>query len=313
MIVSSGQQKTQQKRNSPGSLIARDGQIQWAGLLFGPGTPYQVDVKGITGWDDLPGFDTGDVSRPDQHGAWAGARWAQPRTVAATVWLLPDTAADARATLRGFRTETSPEGGEQWLAVRLHGETLACLARVSRRVVPQDRDYAVHGTARAALQWVATDPRRYGVEQRTARTRLPAPEPGLRWEGEPGGLGWPLDWGEGGTAGSLTAVNSGAALAHPEIEFRGPVRRPELTRLTDGLRLGYDLTLAEGETLTVDTRAGTVVLNGTASRLYTAAADSSPEQLFQLEPGANPLVFRSADAVPDPAASVTVRWRDAHW
>ncbi|WP_374986311.1 phage tail protein [Streptomyces fradiae] len=299
---------------APGSLITRDGQIQWAGLLMGPGTPYQIDRSGITGWDDLPTLDTGDVPRPDRHGAWPGAVWAQPRLVTATVWLVPPTAAEAADTTAAFRAATGPEGGERWLAVRLHGETLAVRARVSRRVVPQDRAYLRQGTGRASLQWTATDPRRFSTVRREGQALLPVPEPGLEWENEAGsGLEWPVEWGGDAGAGSFTAVNEGGAAAHPVIEFRGPVRRPTLSRLGDGGRLQYDIVLGAGEVLTVDTEAGTVLLNGTASRLYTATSTSMPEQLFRLEPGGTTLAFRSEDLTPDPSASVTVRWRDAHW
>ncbi|WP_019888722.1 phage distal tail protein [Streptomyces purpureus] len=299
---------------APGSLITRDGQIQWAGLLMGPGTPYEIDRSGITGWDDLPTLDTGDVPRPDQHGAWPGAVWAQPRLVTATVWLSPATLAKALDTSLAFRAATGPEGGERWLAVRLHGETLAVRARVSRRVVPQDRAYVRHGLGKASLQWTATDPRRFSTTLREGQAVLPVPEPGLTWDDETGsGLPWPLDWGGDAEAGSFTAVNEGGAAAHPLIEFRGPVRRPTLSRLSDGRQLQYDIALGAGEVLTVDTEAGTVLLNGTASRLYTASPASAPEQLFRLEPGRTTLAFRSDDATPDPRASVTVRWRDSHW
>ncbi|MFG3406303.1 phage distal tail protein [Streptomyces sp. NPDC048142] len=302
---------------APGSLITRDGQIQWAGLLMGPGTPYEIDRTGITGWDDLPVLDTGDISRPDQHGAWPGARWAQPRIVGASLWLLPRKAEEALGVLSAFRTATGADGGEQWLAVRLHGQTLAVRARVSRRVVPQDRSFLVHGTTRTSVQWTATDPRRFGAVLREARAFLPVQEPGLDWPAEPGpagmGLQWPLEWGETGTAGTCTAVNEGGAAALPVIEFRGPLRRPTLTRLRDGRQLQYDIVLGPQDVLTVDTEAGTVLLNGTASRLYTAAPASAPEQLFHLPPGATELAFRAGDATPDPRASVTLRWRDAHW
>ncbi|CAL9501201.1 phage distal tail protein [Streptomyces sp. enrichment culture] len=298
----------------PGSLITRDGQIQWAGLLMGPGTPYQIDRSGITGWDDLPTLDTGDVARPDQHGAWPGAVWAQPRLVTTTVWLVPPTAAQAAETNAAFRAATGPEGGERWLAVRLHGETLAVRARVSRRVIPQDRAYVRQGLGKASLQWTATDPRRFSTVAHEGQAVLPVPEPGLMWEDEAGrGLSWPLDWGGDAEASSFTAVNEGGAAAHPLIEFRGPVRRPALSRLSDGRQLQYDIVLGVGEVLTVDTEAGTVRLNGTTSRLYTATPTSTPEQLFRLEPGSTSLAFRSDDVTPDPRASVTVRWRDAHW
>lgn len=305
------------QETAPGSLITRDGQIQWAGLLMGPGTPYEIDRTGITGWDDLPVLDTGDIVRPDQHGAWPGARWAQPRLVGASVWLLPPAAARARDVIGAFRAATGVGGGEQWLAVRLHGETLAVRARVSRRVVPQDRSFVVHGASRTSLQWTATDPRRFGTVLREARTTLPRAEPGLDWPAEPGatpaGLAWPLEWGATGAAGTCTAVNGGEAAAHPVIEFRGPVLRPTLSRLDDGRRLRYDIVLGPQDVLTVDTESGTVLLNGTASRLYTASPDSSPEQLFQLPPGTTELAFRSSDTTPDPRASATLRWRDAHW
>ncbi|MER7485268.1 phage tail protein [Streptomyces sp. NPDC126497] len=299
----------------PGSLITRDGQIQWAGLLMGPGTPYQIDRSGVTGWEDLPALDTGDIARPDQHGAWPGARWAQPRIVEASVWLLPSTAGlSAHDVTAGFRAATGAEGGEQWLTVRLHGEALALKARVSRRVVPNDRSFARDGTARATVQWTATDPRRYSVEEHSEGARLPRTEDGLVWQDERGlGLAFPLDWGSTGGAGAFTVLNAGSAATRPVIEFRGPLRRPALTRLSDGRRLQYDIALGPQDVLTVDTETGTVLLNGTASRLYTATSASSPEQLFHLEPGRTPLVFRSDDLEPHPDASVTVRWRDAHW
>ncbi|MFG3495454.1 phage distal tail protein [Streptomyces sp. NPDC047928] len=306
--------ETYKDTTAPGSLITRDGQIQWAGLLMGPGTPYEIDRTGITGWDDLPDLDTGDVPRPDQHGSWPGARWAQPRQIAATVWLLPSSAASAREVTTAFRAATGADGGERWLAVRLHGETLAVRARVSRRVVPQDRSFVSQGLSKTSLQWTATDPRRYGDVLREDRATLPRPEPGLVWEDEAGmGLSWPLEWGGVGGAGTVTALNEGGAPAHPVIEFRGPVRRPSLTRLGDGRQLQYDIVLGAGDVLRVDTEAGTVLLNDTASRLYTATPASAPEQLFQLEPGGTALAFRSDDTTPDPRASATVRWRDAHW
>ncbi|GAA0430187.1 phage distal tail protein [Streptomyces luteireticuli] len=300
----------------PGSLITQDGQIQWAGLLIGPGTDYHVADSGLTGWADLPGLDSGDVLRPDQHGAWPGSLWAQARTVTAPVWLLPEDRSDAAAVARAFNSATAVHTGEQWLAVRLHGETLACRARVTQRVVPHDRMFATRGAAKATVQWVCADPRRFGIEERSARAGLPKPEGGLTWQQGQGGadsLAWPLDWGRSGSVGLVTAVNSGDAPTSPVIEFRGQVTRPSLVRLSDGLRIEYDITLAPSDVLTIDTNAGTVMLNGTASRLHTAMPFSTPEQLFHLAPGENRFAFRAEPGAAGEGASVTVVWRDAHW
>ncbi|MFE4858138.1 phage distal tail protein [Streptomyces sp. NPDC056670] len=341
----------------PGSLITRDGQIQWAGLLFGPGTDYEIADSGLTGWADLPGLDSGDVLRPDQHGAWPGAQWSQARTVTASVWLLPDQREQAAAVAQRFRAATSVRSGEQWLTVRLHGETLAVRARISQRSIPHDRMYVTRGAAKATVQWVCADPRRFSLDVPSARTGLPLPETGLTWERPPAqvpdpnqpppkpdeetrpgtgtapalapvagpgtpdpasGLSWPLGWGTARSTGLVTAYNSGDAPANPVIEFRGPVRKPSLTRLGDGLRLEYDIALAPSDVLTVDTGAGTVLLNGTASRIHTASAWSTPEQLFQLEPGQSTFAFRceagsAAPAPQGPQPSAAVTWRNAHW
>lgn len=296
----------------PGSLITLDGQIQWAGLLFGPGTDYEIADSGLTGWADLPGLDSGDVLRPDQHGAWPGSQWSQARTVTAPIWLLPDQPSRAAAVAQQFRAATAVHTGEQWLAVRLHGETLACRARVSQRAIPQDRMFVTHGAAKATVQWVCADPRRFAVDEQTEQTGLPTPERGLSWDQERG-LNWPLNWGDINSTGMVTAINGGDAPANPVIEFRGPVRRPSLTRLSDGLRIEYDIRLAASDVLTIDTSAGTVTLNESASRIHTATPWSTPEQLFQLEPGSTALAFRAAPGVVDPGASVTVTWRNAHW
>ncbi|MBZ4320618.1 phage distal tail protein [Streptomyces huiliensis] len=303
---------------SPGSLITRDGQIQWAGLLMGPGTDYQIADSGLTGWADLPGLDSGDVLRPDQHGAWPGTQWAQARTVTAPVWLLPEQTERAAAVTRAFNAATGVHYGEQWLAVRLHGETLACRARVAQRVVPHDRMYVTRGAAKATVQWICADPRRYSVDERTAVTGLPTPDGGLSW-GRDGsrttgqGLTWPLGWGKPGATGLLTLVNEGDAPTSPVIEFRGQVSRPSLTRLSDGLRLEYDITLAPSDVLTVDTFAGTVLLNGSSTRVHTATPSSDPEQLFQLPPGEQTFAFRADPDMPGAGATATVTWRGAHW
>lgn len=302
------------------TLITRDGQIQWGGLLLGPGTPYGIAAEGLAGWGDLPALDTADVLHPAAHGAWPGAQWAQPRTVTGTIWLLPADRDRTIDVMREFRAATGLVDEERWLAVRLHGETLLARARVSQRVVPTDRTYATQGVAKATVQWICTDPRRYGALQESAQAGLPTEEEGLLWTdpaapAAPEGLDWApgLDWGAAGSTGDLTAYNDGDAPTGLVVEFRGPVRNPSLTRLSDGIRIEYGITLAESDVLTVDTEAGTVLLNGASSRLHTATPGSVPEQLFHLPPGSTSLAFRAAPGSSDPLASATVMWRSAHW
>jgi hypothetical protein len=292
---------------APGSLITLDGQMQWAGLLMGPGTAYEIDRTGLTGWEDIPDFDTGDADRPTAHGAWPGARYAKPRKVGGTVWMVPESAGGATLTaVRVLRQALLLGDAERWLAVRLHGETLAVRARVSQRVLTADRTYATQGVSKASVQWLATDPRRYLVDEQTAATSPPQPESGLTWP-----LAWPLYWGQTVSTGDVAAANEGSAPSHPVLTFSGPCGNPTVTEHTTSRRLRYEIELATGDELVVDTAAGTVTLNGTASRRHTATADSGPEELFAFEPGQAQLSFRPDTYEND--ARMTVRWRSAEW
>ncbi|MFK0180003.1 phage distal tail protein [Streptomyces xanthochromogenes] len=156
---------------------------------------------------------------------------------------------------------------------------------------------------RPIMQW-ATVPVPATVTVGPSRLLLPAPAEALVE---------PYDFGPPGSTGTMTATNAGNAPAHPVVEFRGPVIMPSLTNTATGDVLEYDLALAAGDVLTVDTAEGTVTLNGTASRLYTATSRSAPEESFVLWPGTADLVYRAAPESIDPAALVTVRWRSAYW
>ncbi|MGA4843790.1 phage distal tail protein [Streptomyces sp. G45] len=296
--------------DEPGALIERDGQVQWAELLCGPGTVYWVAAEGLTGWEDLPGLESSDANRPSGHGGWPGTQWAQPRTVTAQVWLAPDPGGGpeaALAALRALRSATAVRDEEQWLAVRLYGETLAVRARVVQRVVPTDRQFLAGGLGKATLQWKAMDPRRYESVVRRAMVGLPRREPGLTWP-----LTWPLTWGTPGSIGEVTVDNAGSAPSHPLITLTGPCATPRLTNHNTGTWLEYALTLSQGDVLEVDTADGTVLFNGTASRRHTATVGSVPEESFTLAPGASRLSFR-AESGDVEQASATVAWRSADW
>jgi hypothetical protein len=285
--------------------LAADGQLGWGGLVFGDGTPYVIADDGLTGWEDLPDFDTADSPRTADHGSWPGARYAQSKVVTATVWIVPDSPGAAPAAISALRAATAFSDTEQWLTVRLHGETLAVAARMNQRVIPTDRQFGLFGTAKATLQWVATDPRRYVPAASSAATGLPQADSGISWN-----LTWPLTWGPAGVTGNLQLTNSGNAAAHPVLTFTGPCANPQVTNPVTGALLGYAISLGPADTLTVDTSVGQVVLNGTASRRYAAMPNSSPEELFTLPPGTTTLSFRPSSGSPPSAFAAT--WRSAY-
>lgn len=290
-----------------GDQVTRPGHVQYGDLLFGPGTPYRW--QRITGWEDLPALDSGTVPRADAHGALPGTLLAQARTIGLDGLIVRAPRATIGAVVGALNRGTAPVVDElpfvAWLDER---GPLLTYARATRRSVPAGKGYQLGTIVGGAVEFVATDPRRYELAERAVSTTLPTSEPGLAWP-----LVWPLSFGAPGSTGSMTAHNAGDAETHPVIEFRGPVTRPSLTNIDTGDVLEYDIPLAAGEVLTVDTLAGTVVLNGTASRIYTATNRSVPEQTFTLCCGITNLIFRAAPGSDDPSASATVRYRSAYW
>lgn len=436
-----------------GDLVTLPGHIQFGDLLLGPGTAF--GWQSLAGWEDSPALDSGTVNRADAHGAYPGRLLAQPRTVTLDGVVIRTDPGQMSTVVRALSGATALRDDELPLVIRLDGdEPLLCWARCLRRAVPVGTGgYAVGVVTGAAMQFEATDPRRYSLVEQRAETRLPTAEPGLDWNSNdaaqqlpaaqaagaasaagsfwamsgltlgsssgaitatvaaasaglawtsgpgsfsgfpvtagqtatfladiappgtslvlhwlddtgayvagtdgvqgsvsgtapvgtaqvrpvmrwasvpvpatvtigpsrlliPGpaeGLAWPLDFGAPGSTGQLVAVNSGDAPTHPLIEFRGPVSLPSLTNVSTGDAVEYDIDLAGDDVLLVDTGSGTVVLNGTASRLYTVTSRSVPEQLFTFSPGTTQLAFRAAPGSSDSRASAVVRYRSAYW
>ncbi|MET7616956.1 hypothetical protein [Streptomyces sp. NPDC005408] len=298
-----------------GDRVTLPGHIQYGDeLLLGPGTPFRW--RTLSGWEDLPALDSGSINRSDAHGSYPGRLLAQPRTITCDEVIVRAPAATIGATVRTLNAATTVVEDEQPLVVWLDDRgPLLAYARVVRRAVPVGLGYRLGTITGAAIQWEASDPRRYSLAEQQVETRLPMAEPGLDFHLDPGPerLDFPLDFGAPGSTGTVVARNEGDAAAHPVITFRGPVALPSLTDLGTGDVLEYDIELAADDTLLVDTAAGTVQLNRTASRLYTATARSVPENTFTLAPGTALLSFRAAPGSADPRASCSVRWRSAYW
>lgn len=307
-----------------GDKVTAPGHVQLGELLLGRGTPYRW--RTLTGWEDLPALDSGSTPRSAAHGDILGRLLAQSRVVTVDDMVIRAHPGEIGAVVQQLGDATAVTDDEIPLVVQLddRGPLLAWV-RVTARAVPVGRGYRVGTITGAAVQLTASDPRRYGLLEHTARATLPTDEPGLDWHTSEGrldvGLDWStaagrdagLDFGPPGSTGTLTARNDGNAPTHPVVEFRGPVSMPSLTNLATGDVLEYDLDLAAGDVLLVDTGEGTVTLNATTSRLYTATARSVPEQSFALLPGTADMAYRAAPGSSDPAASVAVRWRSAYW
>ncbi|MGW5876720.1 phage distal tail protein [Nocardiopsis terrae] len=281
-----------------------EGQVRWRDRLLFDGR--DLALVSLEGWDDLPDVDTGNAARPSRHGAWPGRPLAGQRAVTATAVLAsPRGLADVGARLAPVRRAlTLPEAtGEHELTIRIGGETLTARGQVTARSIPGGPGYQA-ARPTITVQWVCSDPRRYG---RARDASLQAPY--RSGEGLDYPLAYPLDHGEPARGGSATLANRGDTSAHPVVEVTGPCTRPRLINRDTGRTLEFAVALATTDTLTVDCDRGTVDVNGT-NRFHTLTAASVPPEHWTLAPGDNPVHFRP-EAAEDTARAV-VRWRDAY-
>ena len=288
-------------------LGSKPGHMQYGDFLFGPDTAYKWDQ--LEGWEETPGIDSGSVLKASDHGAWPGIFYAQTRTVTVSL-VVRSEPGQMHRTIREIAAATPIDSSdERPLVVQFDDEVPQLVfARCTRRILNVNRTNRV-GLTRGALEFEASDPRKYDLLERQETTGLPSPEPGLAFP-----LVFPLDFGTPGSSGNVDAVNFGDAPTHPVFSITGPCSVPSITNVNTGAILEYDIVLSATDTLYIDTNQGTVTLNGTeANRLYTATARSQPEQVFTFPPGSSVLAYRSNDSSPDPASTLKVTWRSAFW
>ncbi|GLW53976.1 phage tail domain-containing protein [Kitasatospora phosalacinea] len=296
-----------------GDRVTAPGHIQFGELLLGPGTPYRW--RELPGWEDSPALDSGTTPRPSAHGAYPGDLWAQPRTITVDKLTIRAPGGRIGAAMRELKAGTALSEDEQPLVVMLDERgPLLVWARCLRQAIPIGKGYRTGTVAGCALQFEASDPRRYSLDEQSAETALPRDEAGLDWHvtADPATESLlSLDLGSAGSAGTLTVTNAGDAPAPAVLAFRGPVSGPSLTDTATGRTWSYDIELAAGDELLVDGATGEVTLAG-ASRLYTTTG--APEQLLVVPPGVSEFAFRAAPDTPiDPAARAVLRWRHAYW
>jgi hypothetical protein len=257
-----------------GGLVTEAGHLQYGEMRI-PGW------RELVNWRSLPDAVLGDSPRPQDHGDYPGSVFGTSLVVTYT-FLLRGTPEAKVLALAALEQYAPMDGVERALVVDDGDGPWFRMARVMARNVPQEKHFR-HGPLECSFQFLCADPRRYALADQSLTVALPTSSGGLVYP-----LDYPLDYGTS-TSGSNVATNGGSVPTPPVVTFHGPLTDPKLASPT--WTLGFDITLADGETLTVDTGAGTVVLNGTADRLYTIATDSDPLELCTLPPGDTPLAL----------------------
>lgn len=288
-----------------GELITGDGQLEFNGYLLGDDeVTYMVS---ITGWDDLPSIDSSNTLKPTSHGAWVGKKLVGQRIITWTGRFAPEERSDFSALLETLKDSfTVPDGTEEYeLVIRTRTRVQSVFGAVVARAIPIDYSYSYYG-ANVTLQFECSDPRKYDLGEHAVFISMPSDtDDGLDYP-----LVYPLDYGVAMLQSDLIINNLGNAPTSMILNFSGPATNPTLVNTTTGKQLGFNIVLTGSDVLTVNTRTGTVLLNGSADRLYTRDITSSPILSFYLKPGENEMhVF--ADEW-DAGSGVEIVYRDAY-
>jgi hypothetical protein len=288
-----------------GELITADGQLQYKTYLLGDNE--RTFMVNLNGWDDLPPIDSSNTIRPASHGARPGKKLAGQRIITWTGrfasekenWI--DDIAELKSV---FGVAVAEE--EYEIVVRSRTDTKLVYGTVSARTIPLDYSYSYYG-ASLTLQFECSDPRKYSLANTSIFISMPSDtDDGLDYP-----LVYPLDYGVDTISSNANVINSGDAPAPATISFRGYCVNPTIINSTTNETLSFNITLSATDELTIDTRDGTVLLNGTADRLYTRTVDSSPIMGFELQSGDNEITIYSDTW--DTISGATIVYRNAYF
>lgn len=292
--------------SSPGSLITGDGQLEFNDYLFGDDEI--TFMTSITGWEDLPSVDSSNTLRPASHGAWVGKKLVGQRIITWTGVLAPEDRTVWSTEIQRLKDALQvPLGTEEsTIVVRTRSDMQLAFGTVAQRQIPMDYSYSYYG-ARVTVQFECSDPRLYSLGEYSVFISTPSETvDGLDYP-----LVYPLDYGVVPTPNSLIVTNAGSAPSPLTINFLGPMTNPVLVNQNTGERLGFEIVLTADDVLTVNTRLGTVILNGTADRIYTRTLTSSPILGFDLPPGDTEMQIIASDW--DAGSGVELVYRDANF
>lgn len=246
------------------------------------------------------------LARPSGNGATDSTQFYGPRTVEIIGTVIGTTAADLWASLDDLKGALSL-GAVRILRFRREGLTFdeRMEVRVDSPVDVPLEPSNVSPVVRWGVSLFAADPRMYSDTLNTG-TYDPT-------DSGAGGLAFPLafpltfDASEG--VGRLTVENEGTISTPATFTITGPVTNPTLDNDTTGESVYFTgLALASGDTVVLDTRDRTVLLNGTTLR--PDLVDPALTDWFDLEPGVNLLRLRGDDMVTT-ETELSVSYRNA--
>jgi len=271
-----------------GDLVTGDWEFEFRGFTWGGPTADFLVAPGVTGLADTPSPDTSDRPRLRRPGIHPGDDYPAAREIIIPVEVTGADTATWEANRALLKQAMRPDAtrGEEPLVFQVPGIAGGGKRRVAARprglAVPLDLDY-FHEIEVELCRFVATDPAILDNEVTTVASGILSPSTGgLTWP-----LTWPLTWGTA-AATTSTTTNAGETEAEWSATITGPTTNPLIEHVTSGAVLRLELVVAGGESVTIDSKARTVLLNGSSR-----SSALTSRQWFTIAPGANEIAFRA--------------------
>lgn len=292
----------------PVSLQPWQGYFQ--GLTFGAGTQYPM--LSIDAGFDMVGIASKDPQFPRGEGELIGLDVGKGRDLDIDFWVAPVSGGTIQQLLLPLATAFQVQGNiEQPMWLHLPGwGVLGFMVRTRKRAIKIDLDYSAASLAKPSIKVHATDPVAYGPVQSVTSTGA-QPVGGVSFP-----IAFPLTFAA--VVGSFSATNNGNFRVYPIITFYGPLDTPTLTIGSLQFQLynpsqGSNPTVPAGQTVTVDMRLRTVLLNvtGTVQQSSVASWVVAGSAFFSLPAATTTSIGFSTSSAS--TGYVTLQWADGFW
>jgi hypothetical protein len=305
-----------------GDLVVPAGQwhLEWDGMLLGwPGSAWTL--TDLSGWLTLPDSINTNINREGRWGSIAGLQTFGTRTVEATFTYTDYGDIDTLEPLRRALTPVEDPQEQPLVVWAGTANPEIVYARIDKAAIPSPREFSM-GLHTVTVSWLATDPRRYSLDEQQVQVALPYKDPaaGLHFPLHfdtlpPSGAG--LEFGTARGGGTGIVDNDGPLPVWPTFTITGPVDSPAVSLVggTGALATAAGFSIPAGQALLLDT-ANFYPAQGNAG----TDPDTDPSWIgrndkltvrnwFPLPPGRSAVLFTSMGVNPD--AVLTIAWRSA--
>ena len=242
--------------------------VQWRGLTLASDQSSPFGIRNLAGWDELPDARVDAPPRPQGHGRFDTAVWADERVVTLSGQIVSQDRDALLRELASVMTWAAHGGTAEDLVVTRAGRTLTAGARLTAFKTPTDLDWSV-GRVPFAIEWRCRDPLRYG-DPVSVQTGFPVLRGGLEYDLYTDGSTdtGVLEFGEASTSGRVVLSNPGTADVWPVFQVDGEVDPSGFDIAVVGTeqRIRFAGPVSAGSVLVIDAGAGTAVIDGSADR-----------------------------------------------